>query len=77
MDQDVTEQKEQQKEKWETPTAGLKDKMEGLGQTMHVGRNEEQRRMHRVDNMDTESNSHERKTGNFEEGGLGGGFGLG
>ena len=48
-------------ESGETPTAELKANTEGDGQTMYVGRNERQERMHGVDKMDTEGNSQEGK----------------
>ena len=41
-------------ERVETPTAELKAKREGGGQTMCLGRNGEQERMHVVDKMDTD-----------------------
>ena len=50
-------------ERGKTPTAESKAKTEGGGQSMGVGRNVGQERMHGVDKMDTEGNSQETKHG--------------
>ena len=68
MNEDITGKKGQQRGEGqrETPTAGLKDKVEGDLDKQSVW-NEGQERTHRVDKMDTEGNSQERKTGNWKK----------
>ena len=70
MDQDATGHKDQKREREETPTAELKAKIEGSGQTKGVCRNGGQERMHGMDKMDTEGNSQEGKL-NLEGEGIG------
>ena len=55
----------------EPPTAWLKAKIVRLGQTMGVGRNGGQERMHEVDKMDIERKSQEGKLELWKEEGLG------
>jgi len=79
-DQDTAGQKEQLREGHQGREEGgnINSRVEGqdigrLGQTMDVGRNGGQERMHKVDKMDGEGNTQEGKTGNLE----GGAFGVG
>ena len=55
----------------ETPTAEPMAKTEGGGQTMGVGRNGGQERMHGVDKMNTEGNSQRGKLEIWKKYGLG------
>ena len=67
-DQDITEQKEQQR--GGTQTAGLRDKIDGDRQTRNAGKNEGLGSTQRIDKMDAEANSQEGKTRNREGGGF-------
>ena len=75
MDQDATGQKEHLREGRNTNSSVVGQDRGRLGQTMGVGRNGGQERMHFVDKMDKEGNSRDGKLEISKEEGLGCGGG--